>query len=583
MSRGGAVIASVNLLRRGTTLGNLSIFQFQKGSISAFAAIVCWFVFAGTAFAAPDLDSFQASIEKCTKDAFVSKQVETDNGVKNVQVENVSLKKSCIRQKIDKLESERESCKDAACRQKINRAIRQAQVDNDVVDIDADDLKESCDSIYDKESEEINECKKMDMKTANACAKSMPSDDSFMQGETMQMASPFLSSVNGADLLLGMYTATTDRPGCYLNKSDFQAKEDKLEEQKKDIEEKVKKNMEEAETAQTEYAEKLKAWSEAEGKIADRLADMPAEKEDALHKLDNEKIKAKMETDSKYNSVVDQIGELRRKYNDMVSAKAVALSENSDFAIHDRCAIVATGGDPTKQNAANPKPTQAVQSSFAGAFAQGKTVSINIQKRYDTCVKTEALKQKRVESTFVSELSAIKAKLVSMDTALGQLNEQKRLADQEIIYQMQNIEKNASNEAKKLAAEYQRIQTDKTNEQTLLKQKLERLSSDTKKQQQQLAILSMKLSAYSGKRPPKTINDKSMAEMMDQCGESFLMRIASYKNSCCKSGTYKGSGVSVCKMSFKDFEAELPTLSKDEKKAKSKERESAVKDAGKVQ
>ncbi|OYZ18257.1 MAG: hypothetical protein B7Y39_13785 [Bdellovibrio sp. 28-41-41] len=485
----------------------------------------------------------------------------TANGGVSAEANNESAQARCARGAMRELAAKKKECAkdDTECRANIETAINDLESDFKVEESKTESRrKDRCESLYEDDKEIYKECAKVPAKQARSCSKTVNESGGFMQSDEMQSASSMLGMVSGADTLLGIYSAMNDRPDCTLSKDDFKENENKLEDQKKDLEEKVKVNMKDAEDAQTEYADKLKSWAEAEGKIADRLNEMPNEKEDAMHKLDNEKLKAKMQADSKYSSIVDQIAETRRKYTDMISAKAVALSENSSFAIHDRCAIVATGGDPAKQNNASAKPTTAVQGSFAGAFAQGKTLTSNIQKRYDNCINTETLKQKRIESTFVNELAALKSKLTSYDSVLGQINEEKRLADQEIIYQMQNIEKNATGEAKKLAAEYQRIQTDKTNEQSLLKQKLERLNSETKKYQQQIAILAMKLSMYSGKRPAKYSDDKSMADMLNQCGEDFKNLLENFHDNCCKPSAFSGTGSSVCRMSYSDYSKPAP-------------------------
>lgn len=504
--------------------------------------------------AAPDFDAITKRAEKnCNQ---TTQGLPAANG-SGISTPDTALRAACAQRHLNEIQEALKSCgrEDKEC----HARARQAR---DIVSHlmgageskDESNRNKQCESSYEDNQEIYKECSRVSAKKARSCVNSASENGGLMGGELMQMASPMLGMVSGADALLGFYSAMNDRPDCTLSKDDFKAQEDKLDDERKGLEDKVKDNIKEAEDAQTEYSEKLKDWAEAEGKIADRLNDIPGEKQDALHKLDNEKIKAKMQADSNYNAIVDQMGELRRKYNDLVAAKAVALAENSDFAIHDRCAVVATGGDPSKQNAANPKPPQSVQSSFAGAFAQGKVLAVNIQKRYDACIKTESLKQKRIEGTFVNELSAIKAKLVSLDAQLGQVNEQKRMADQEIIYQMQNIEKNAANEAKKLAAEYQRIQADKTNKQMLLKSKLERLNSETKKYQQDLAILKMKLKMYnSGRRPVKHAEDKSMADILDQCGQSYNDLLTGFKDNCCTPEPYIGSGANVCRYTYEDF------------------------------
>lgn len=519
-----------------------------------------WQTELATALANKNTDAFYSQASIICSSIKVSGGV-NDKGFSLGQVDDVRSQAACARRINKELENRRKACAkgDTECKTDIDTLTGQVEVDFTLGDNKGETKrKERCESLYEDDKDIYKECAKVPAKQARSCSKTVNDSGGFMQSEEMQMATPMLGMVSGADTLLGIYSAMNDRPDCTLSKDDFKENENKLEDQKKDLEEKVKENMKDAEDAQTDYAQKLKDWAEAEGKIADRLNEIPNEKEDSMHKLDNEKLKAKMQADSKYSSMVDQIAETRRKYTDMVSAKAVALSENSSFAIHDRCAIVATGGDPAKQSNASAKPTTAVQGSFAGAFAQGKTLTANIQKRYDNCITTETLKQKRIESTFVNELASLKSKLTTYDSVLGQINEEKRLADQEIIYQMQNIEKNAAAEAKKLAAEYQRIQTDKTNEQTLLKQKLERLNSDTKKYQQQLAILAMKLSMYSGKRPAKYSDDKSMADMLNHCGEDFKNLLDNFKDNCCKPSAFSGTGSSVCRMTYSDYSKPAP-------------------------
>ncbi len=439
----------------------------------------------------------------------------------------------------------------------------------DIPDFAGDDLKEKCDNIFTEEKDNINECKKLDMKQANACAKSAQDDGGIMQNDTMQMATPLLSMVSGADTLYGLYTAMNDKPACRLSKADFTAEKDKLETQKKDLEDKIKENMKDSETAQSEYATKLKEWAEQEGKIADRLEAIPAEKEDSKDKLDGEKVKTKMQADSKYNAVVDQMGEMRRKYNELVDARSVAMAKSSEFAFHDFCSEVAVGNDPTKQKPSN-QPSHTVQAQFGGAFAQGKTLATNIQKRYDACMNEKRASNRQVTNSFANELSAIKAKLQSYEGVLGQINEEKRLAEQEINKQIAKLAVSADAEIKKLARDYQKIQADKSNEQALLKQKLNRLATENKKSQQQLAIMGMRLQAFAGKRPPKTTDDKSMDDMLTQCGPDFLSRFGDFKNTCCASGSYKGSGASACKTGIADFTATLPTLTKEERAAKRK-------------
>lgn len=487
-------------------------------------------------------------------------------------------RRDCASKLVRELENNRKKCgeKDKACKENIDQEINDINKVFQIPESQSNQkLKDTCDAMYEASRDDINACKKLDMKTARACAKS---GGGIGQSEELEMARPLLSSVNGADAMLSMYTTMNDKPGCYLSKSDFFAQEEKLQDKVTTLQDKIKENMEAAETAQTEYADQLKEWAQQEGEIADRLEAIPGETEESKDRLSSEKIKIKMQADSKYNTMLDQIGELRRKYNDMIDAKVVALAENSDFALHDRCSEIAVGNDPAKQKA-SPQPSATVQASFAGAFAQGKAIAAKMQNRYNACMNTERKKQKRVENTFTSELLAIKSKLQTYDNVLGQIAEEKRLADEELNKQIVKLAAAADAEIKKLARDYQKIQADKQNAQVLLKQKLDRLTVENKKNQQDAAIASMKLSAYSGKRPPRTTDDKSMAEMMDQCGAGFIDSIASFKNQCCASGGYTGSGVGVCSIPISSFEADLPYA--DRLKSR-KDSEKAAKDAAKT-
>ncbi len=475
---------------------------------------------------------------------------------------DTEYRRSCINDLIDTLEKERKNA-DKSGKSSIDKYISNLQSSYGIPESqDSIKTKEDCDNMFSSNQDDFKECGKIDTKKARGCYKSAPAEDGIMQSEAMQMATPLLGMVSGADTLLGAYTAMNDQPSCYLSKDDFIAKEDKLNDQKKDLEEKIKKNMEDAETAQNDYSAKLKDWAEKEGAIADRLEAIPGETAENKDKLDSAKVKVKMEADSKYAAILDQMSEMRSKYNQMVDQKSVAMAENNEFSVHDKCAEIAVGNDPAKQKA-SPQPSAQVQASFAGAFAQGKILTTNIQKRYDNCVNVERKKIKALQNQYESGLKSIKSKLDSYETVLGKIDAEKLMAEQEINKQIAKLATSADAEIKKLARDYQRIQADKTNEQTLLKQKLARLESENKKNSQQLAILGMKLQAYQSKRPPKNSDGKSMAELMDQCGERWDIILKGYKESCCSDGIrYTGTGSAMCKAKYSDFTVDPPKKEK---------------------
>lgn len=429
-------------------------------------------------------------------------------------------------------------------------------------------LKDECDSVYQAETEKFRDCAKVDWKTASGCYKADSGEGSggFMESDGMAMATPMLGMISGANTMLGVYQAMTDRPACYLNTSDFLAREDKLDDQKKDFEEKMRANTEKAEEAQTDYARKLKEWTSEEGKIADALEEIPGKKEEEGRKLDNEKVKLKMQADSKYSAVLDAMNELRAKYNDMVDAKSVALAENSAFTIHDRCVQESVASSNAAQaakqgsNSRNAAPPSVVQGSLDSLFLVGSVNVKDSRQRYDSCIAREKTKQRTLESKVGRDLSAIKAKLLSYDKALGQIEQEKMLAEQEISYQIGKLAQDADKQTRNLARQYQQIQQDKTNEQALLKQQLERLQKENKQYQEQLTILSMKLSQFQGKKPPRN-GEKSVAEMMDQCGADFQKMLHSFQEMCC-TRNYRGAGKAICKQTYKNYTIDPPKREK---------------------
>lgn len=518
--------------------------------------------------------SFSNEIKECDTRSLTDSVV---NG-STIKVASERLLNRCLTEKLTLIENYmRNNCKGEkaiACEPLSGmRDIIRAELGQPVSPSDLR-KKETCDSMYESQADDFKECSKIDHKTAAGCYKADSGGEGFMDSEGMAMATPMLGMISGANTLLGVYQAMNDRPQCYLTTSDFRAKEEKLDDQKKALEEKIRENIEKAEDAQKDYAAKLKEWTVDEGKIADQLEAIPGKIEEEGRKLDNEKVKLKMQADSKYNSVLDKMNELRSKFNDMVDAKSVALAENSAFTIHDRCVAEAEGGGQVaaanKQNGNNNQmPSTVVQGSFSAAFAKGKLVSGALQKRYDTCIKRESVKQKTLESKVARDLNAIRAQLTSYENVLGQINQEKALAEQEINYQVGKLAQDGDKETKKLAREYQRIQLDKTNEQALLKTQLERLQTENKKSEEQLSILAMKLSQYQGRKPPRN-GDKSMAEIMDQCGADFERIINGFHDLCCKDDfNYTGPGKHVCKQAYKDYTVDPPKREKKKPKASS--------------
>lgn len=519
-----------------------------KYSISIFAGL--FLIFCENAYSA-DLTSYQTRIQNCSPDL-----TSTSNNGNISGYDNAPKRKSCVRavlKDLKKIKADEKAC-DKSCREDIYEIEMNAKSDHGLEDFSEARRKEDCDSFYDESQEDFKECNKIPIKAARSCSKFLEDEGGFLQSSEMQMAAPFMGMVNGADTLVGIYSAMSDKPQCYLSKEDYKQKEDSMDSERKDLEEKIKKNMEDVETAQREYADKLKEWADAEQKIADRLLEIPKEVKNAKYEIDKKKVEVKLQADSKYAAMLDQIEEGRRKYNDMVLAKSVALAEMSDFILHDKCAQTAVGVNPAQTNAANPPktPPTAVQNSFAGAFAQGKSLSKDIQRKYNACMNIEKAKAKRTQAAILSEISNMRSKLQTYENVLGQINQDKIRADEDLVHQITQIDENANAEAQKLRGEYLKIQSEKVTEQKLMSDKVNRLTADSKKLSQQLAVISMKLQQYKNSRPPTIKDDRSLDSLMSQCGPEYEQSLDSFKSQCCSKG-FSIKGSQVCKFEYRDY------------------------------
>lgn len=383
----------------------------------------------------------------------------------------------------------------------------------------------------------------------------------IVDSDTLNNASPFLNMLSGADTMLDIYSAMNDKPGCYLPKSDFMDEKRDLKDEVKDLQDKIKENTEKAQEAQEAFAEKLKEWAEQEKEIADRLEEIPLEKDRKLGDLDKDKMKAKVEAESKYNAITDQILEMKRKYNELIDAQAVAMTDTSEFAIHDKClnAIAKSEAEKNKNGA-----QQTATNSFKGAFLLGKNVQVNKQKTYDLCMSRERKNAVRVEKSFINELNSMKHKMNSYDIMLGQIQEEKKSIDADIAKQMQQLQLSTDKEIKSLALKYQQIQQDKTNQQNLLIQKLKTLETDTKSLQQQVSVAKLKLQHFSNKTAP-TNSDKSVNTLIRDC-EDYPDFKEDFSSRCCND-TYQGKGKSLCKGFLKTTKKDKKDK-KDAKKSK---------------
>ncbi|MCB0370140.1 MAG: hypothetical protein KDD45_12130, partial [Bdellovibrionales bacterium] len=223
-------------------------------------------------------------------------------------------------------------------------------------------IKDTCDNYYEEYKDTFRDCRSAYENMSEKC--NMNDDDELIDNDTLNKASPFIRMIGGADVMLETYTAMNDKPGCYMSRSEFTDEKRDLNDEVKELEQKIKENTDDAQKAQEDFADKLKEWADQEKEISDRLTEIPLEKDKNLNKLNKEKLNAKTEAEAKYNAIVDQLLELKSKYNDLVAAQAVALEDSSEFAMHDKCLQSVEKIKSTKNQNTPPNTTA---SSFRGA------------------------------------------------------------------------------------------------------------------------------------------------------------------------------------------------------------------------
>lgn len=398
-----------------------------------------------------------------------------------------------------------------------------------------------CDDKYDDYNTNYKDCRPAYEKMSDKC--NGKGDAEIVDSDTMNMVSPLLSGVKGADTMLEVYSAMNDKPGCYLSKSDFMEQKGSLKDEVNNLEEQLRKNRDEGQDAQEKFADKLKDWAEEEKNIVDRLQEIPLEKERKLDELDQKKIKAKMEAQSKYNAINDEILKTKRAYNELVDSQTVAMVDTSEFALHDKCLNSLSEAD-SKKNKNSAAAAPSVSKSFSGAFLLGKNASDYKQKAYDLCMKRERKNAVRISRQIINELNSMKQKLATYDRVLGQIDDELKLLDADVTKQIARLEQSQNKEIQSLSLKYQQIQKDKTNQQNLLMQKLKSLDDDTKNIDKKISIAKLKLQHFTNKTAP-TDSDKSVTKQIEAC-EDFPDFKDSFYDKCCNND-YQGSGAKLCK------------------------------------
>lgn len=405
---------------------------------------------------------------------------------------------------------------------------------------DSSDVK-VCDDKYDDYNENYKECRPAYEKMSDKC--NGKGDAEIVDSDTLNMVSPLLSGVKGADTMLEVYSAMNDKPGCYLSKSDFMEQKGSLKDEVKDLEEQLRTNIREGQTAQEEFSKQLKTWAEEEITIVDDLQKMPIEREKKIKELDKMKTKARMEAQSKYNTINDEILKTKRAYNELVDSQTVAMVDTSEFAIHDKCMNNLAEID-AKKSKSGATTAPSVSRSFSGAFLLGKNADVYKKKSYDLCMNRERKNAVRISRQIINELNSMKQKLVTYDRVLGQIDDDLKLLDKDVNDEIKSFDASQNQEMANKKLRYLKIQEDKKNAKNELDTKLKSLDDDTKNIEKKISIAKLKLQHFTNKTAP-TDSDKSVTKQIEAC-EDFPDFKDSFYNKCCNND-YQGSGAKLCK------------------------------------
>lgn len=391
-----------------------------------------------------------------------------------------------------------------------------------------------CDQQYETYNDEYKECRSSYERMKDKCTSK--SDLGIIDNDTLQATAPLMSMVSGADAILDIYGAMSENPHCTLNREDFKQERDSIKEDVKDIENQISDKTKEMQEAQEKYTEKLNDWADREREILDELNKIPIEKEKNRRKLDDQKVKMKIEAESKYVSVTEQINTLTAEYSSIIQDQKAAVYQSSDFAMYDTCNMEYE----KRAKAAGTVPTA---NGLSGAYYSGNLKKSDKVNYMANCLKVQRQNAKRVETAFVNKLNAIKNKIESLDRMRGQIEEERKLADKAIADEMKDLEYDAESKATSLRNEYQGIQQKKLQEQALVNQKLQTLSNEISGLKRKASVLSMRMQHYSTKTLPKS-SDKSVETLISDC-EGFDSFKNTFTSMCCN-GEYQGKGKSLC-------------------------------------
>ncbi len=432
--------------------------------------------------------------------------------------------------------------------------------------IDDNSDNKVCDDKYDDYNTNYKDCRPAYEKMSDKC--NGKGDAEIIDSDTLNMVSPLLSGVKGADTMLEVYSAMNDKPGCYLSKSDFMEQKGSLKDEVRDLEEQLRTNIKEGQTAQEEFKDNMKEWADEEIQILDDLNKMPIEREKKVKELDKMKTKAKIESQSKYNTINDEILKTKRAYNELVDSQTVAMVDTSEFALHDKCLNSLAEIDAKKNKNGTPA-APAVSKSFSGAFLLGKNADVFKQKSYDLCMSRERKNAVRISRQIINELNSMKQKLVTYDRVIGQIDEELKILDKDVTDEIKSFDSSQNAEKANKKLRYLKIQDDKKNAMAELVSKLKSLDDDTKNIEKKISIAKLKLQHFTNKTAP-TDSDKSVTEQIEAC-EDFPDFKDSFYDKCCNND-YQGSGAKLCKSFEKTTrkgKSEKPSKTSGSSKSKS--------------
>lgn len=476
-------------------------------------------------FSESDLSKIYSEYNTCLENA---KSVTTVNGVATTGTDSIKSKECDSKRRV----GIRRLFEQKKCGEKSSDECEEIEAARDEYDSEPTRSEKNCDKMNDEYKDNYKECSSTYENYKDKCT---AKNKDLLDSDLVDSVSPLASMFSGMDSIVNMYGAMSDNSQCNLSKEEFRQERDDIKQKINDLEEKISKKTEEMQEAQEKYAEKLNELAEKERKTLDDFNKLPLDQEKHRKKLDEQKVKVKIEAESKYAAVVEQMNTLTADYNATIQDQKGAMYQASDFAIYDKCL-------QEYEERAKGRGVTPVANGLSGAYYTGNLKRSDKVNYMSNCLKSKNQEKKRVETAFINKLNAIKQKLESMDRMKGQIEEERKLANQAIADEIGNLIKEGDAEAARLRNEYQGIQNDRTQAKALLDQKLATLKAEISKLTMQMNVENMKIQNYTGKKMP-TNASKSISDLIQSCGASYESFKDKFLRTCCT----KSSGqLSLC-------------------------------------